>query len=554
MEISLIEKVGLKVLQEALVKINNTKNTTPELALDKNLDNENLDICFSVNQVDKIDEIKSDKNNTQLLEKTDSLMDGYQFFDRDNFDSAEEEISVSSDENGIDEEEYDEIDLDSLFGDEDWDDDTEGENESEEDDDWDFDESELDDIITPIEDEDTYEDTYEEDEDTYDEFDAIAFEEEELEEDTDEDSECTDEDSECTEEEYEDTYDEFGDVEFDEDDFDEDTDSNYGDVEYGNNNQILVENENTEEFNDTDFYKEDTAGKCEQLHDSKELNIDADSQIEDSLSSVKGSCKVGPIGHGSNNKEKESLNSNNSIGTISASKSEIDSSNGVKGSISYTNKDSKGSSNVSKDTLVGNVSVEDIDKVVSAKVKEILDGVKGSLVSGKSSRGIKLTKSEIAELIREETAKTLKEIYGSRKGSKKTANNSAKGSYENVKGSSPNHEKQCVEPVKKEDFVKGSSTGEKVKNVSVKGSSSIVKERDTSISKNKIPKEKPNYSEMDIAVLWKYVKKFMVAKGVKEKPVDSELLEAEFGANNVIKLLRKNYILRKGKGFTMGLY
>src|SRR5690606_14609887 len=49
------------------------------------------------------------------------------------------------------------------------------------------------------------------------------------------------------------------------------------------------------------------------------------------------------------------------------------------------------------------------------------------------------------------------------------------------------------------------------------------------------------YSAMDIDALYKEVKKFMIANGVTRSPVDRGLLEREFGAMNIRKLLLKSY-------------
>lgn len=60
------------------------------------------------------------------------------------------------------------------------------------------------------------------------------------------------------------------------------------------------------------------------------------------------------------------------------------------------------------------------------------------------------------------------------------------------------------------------------------------------------------YSAMDIDALYKEVKKFMIANGVTRSPVDRGLLEREFGAMNIRKLLLKSYLIIMGKGLTIG--
>ena len=50
-----------------------------------------------------------------------------------------------------------------------------------------------------------------------------------------------------------------------------------------------------------------------------------------------------------------------------------------------------------------------------------------------------------------------------------------------------------------------------------------------------------------------YLRKFMLEHGVRSKPVDGDILEAEFGADLLNKLQRKGYIMKRRNGFIMGI-
>ena len=64
--------------------------------------------------------------------------------------------------------------------------------------------------------------------------------------------------------------------------------------------------------------------------------------------------------------------------------------------------------------------------------------------------------------------------------------------------------------------------------------------------------EHDRYSAMQIDALYKEVRKFAIELGVKQKPVDISKLEDKFGAMNIRKLVNKSYIIKIGKGATIG--
>ena len=64
---------------------------------------------------------------------------------------------------------------------------------------------------------------------------------------------------------------------------------------------------------------------------------------------------------------------------------------------------------------------------------------------------------------------------------------------------------------------------------------------------------KRNLQSKSEVVLRNVVMAFMVKKGVKHKPVDINELNLEFGADNIKKLIVKQYLIKTKKGVTVGL-
>lgn len=61
------------------------------------------------------------------------------------------------------------------------------------------------------------------------------------------------------------------------------------------------------------------------------------------------------------------------------------------------------------------------------------------------------------------------------------------------------------------------------------------------------------YDNMAMDSLSATVKKYMIANGVKLKPISEETLNNKFGKNNIKKLIRASYLISTGKGITMGI-
>ena len=60
------------------------------------------------------------------------------------------------------------------------------------------------------------------------------------------------------------------------------------------------------------------------------------------------------------------------------------------------------------------------------------------------------------------------------------------------------------------------------------------------------------YSAMDERALYKEVKKFLRSRHVAKAPVDRKIVEAEFGVDNVLKLIKRGYLVSVGRGITIG--
>lgn len=70
-------------------------------------------------------------------------------------------------------------------------------------------------------------------------------------------------------------------------------------------------------------------------------------------------------------------------------------------------------------------------------------------------------------------------------------------------------------------------------------------------SKEESESNRVNYSELPEELLWSYVKQYMIEQGVKQAPVDADLVESKFGSMNILKLVKKRYLVPKKSGYTM---
>lgn len=70
--------------------------------------------------------------------------------------------------------------------------------------------------------------------------------------------------------------------------------------------------------------------------------------------------------------------------------------------------------------------------------------------------------------------------------------------------------------------------------------------------KEKTDIEVEDYSSMPIGKLYETVSKYMIQNGVSKGPIDISVLSKKFGASNINNLLKKSYLIRMGKGVTVG--
>lgn len=61
-----------------------------------------------------------------------------------------------------------------------------------------------------------------------------------------------------------------------------------------------------------------------------------------------------------------------------------------------------------------------------------------------------------------------------------------------------------------------------------------------------------DYNSMNIEPLYKIVKSFMIEKGVRKQLVGIKELNEEFGSNNIGRLIKGSYLIKMGKGVTIG--
>lgn len=80
----------------------------------------------------------------------------------------------------------------------------------------------------------------------------------------------------------------------------------------------------------------------------------------------------------------------------------------------------------------------------------------------------------------------------------------------------------------------------------------VVKKK-TVVKKEDTGSKKIDYNEMELSTLAVYVKKFLIAHGVRQGAVDVGIVTAEFGEENIRRLIKKCYIIKVGKGVTIGI-
>lgn len=94
---------------------------------------------------------------------------------------------------------------------------------------------------------------------------------------------------------------------------------------------------------------------------------------------------------------------------------------------------------------------------------------------------------------------------------------------------------------------------ERLKNISSKPTAKEEDTKDDASDKIENKKDKyMMYAGMSTEKLYSQVKEFMVASNVSKKPVDLSVLYDKFGDANIKKLIHKSYLIKLGKGVTIG--
>ena len=167
---------------------------------------------------------------------------------------------------------------------------------------------------------------------------------------------------------------------------------------------------------------------------------------------------------------------------------------------------------------------------------------------------------DIQEIIRKAQEEALKKLKESQAENKES--NIKKEIKENI-----NSEQKIEKPIQEKVENKAEVTKPKQvvkKEVTPIKSHNIVDNIDDEIGKVKtarhiqeIHQENKNpyaiYDNMAMDSLSATVKKYMIANGVKLKPISEETLNNKFGKNNIKKLIRASYLISTGKGITMGI-
>lgn len=174
---------------------------------------------------------------------------------------------------------------------------------------------------------------------------------------------------------------------------------------------------------------------------------------------------------------------------------------------------------------------------------------------------------DIQEIIRKAQEEALKKLQESQLENKES--NIEKENKVNV-----NLEQKVEKPIqekveKKAEVIKPKQVVEKPKQVVKKEvtpikSHNIVDNIDDEVGKvtatrpvQEVHQENKNpyaiYDNMAMDSLSATVKKYMIANGVKLKPISEETLNNKFGKHNIKKLIRASYLISTGKGITMGI-
>ena len=173
--------------------------------------------------------------------------------------------------------------------------------------------------------------------------------------------------------------------------------------------------------------------------------------------------------------------------------------------------------------------VADTAKQVSKEEVKSVDNKINTIKEDRKTAQVVKSAAEIElELLRKQLAEKDKQINDLIKNEKKTIQSTAKAV-----------EKAASAVIKAEDTV------DKLANKSMTKRANTITEVESS------PYDK--YTVMTIDALYKVVKEFMIAKGVRKGPLDIQMLNDKFGVDNIKKLTVKHYLIKTKKGVTVGI-
>lgn len=168
---------------------------------------------------------------------------------------------------------------------------------------------------------------------------------------------------------------------------------------------------------------------------------------------------------------------------------------------------------------------------------------------------------EIVETERKDKVKHKEEVKTNQ--DEKTEERTLQELYDSIKEKKIAEQSKVLSNVKKEATVENKSKTKKrleeTTHSTVDDLDSIINNANRTVKKKTVAKKentdskKIDYNEMELSTLAVYVKKFLIAHGVRKGAVDVGIVTAEFGEENIRRLIKKCYIIKVGKGVTIGI-
>lgn len=211
-------------------------------------------------------------------------------------------------------------------------------------------------------------------------------------------------------------------------------------------------------------------------------------------------------------------------------------------------------------------SDDDITKIVKDTAKEVK--VKNDKSEGHVKKVSKPKETDQSNQVDDEVAELERKLAEAKK-RKALANNQAKqvkkSSSENVARDSDNsleaQKRRAAQLASEMRAKKQGKSGLDVPQKSIKKPAQSLLSENKILNKNNsdgLPARKKltrheKYAQLTDSRLMEYVSRFLQKNGVSKKPVDRKLLDAEFGSQNIQKLIKKSYLVSIGHGITLGI-